>query len=423
MEEQADSITSPEGSAVEEGKGDPLMQGFLEEDYSYPSPKRGEVVEGTVVSVSPEEILIDVGCKTEGVVSSRDLERMDAEVLQGIHEGDRIFAYVVRPEDQEGNLVLSLTRAEMERDWRRAEQLFEADKVFQAVVSSFNKGGAIARIGKVRGFVPRSQLIRTRPLSRPTDTGDEDPLAQLVGQTLNLKVIELDRRRNRLILSEKAAVREERRLQKEKLLAELREGELRRGVVSSLCSFGAFVDLGGADGLVHLSELSWGHVNHPSEVLNVGDEVDVHVLNVDRERRRIALSIKRTQPEPWSQVEELYHVDQLVDGRVTKITDFGAFARLPSNIEGLIHVSELSEEHVNHPSEVVREGATYTLRIIRIDCDRHRIGLSLKRVEVPQEEERQPDEGEEPDQETVLVSTLAEVDAEEVAEEVTDEEI
>ena len=422
MEEQVDSFASSGAGAVEAGVSAPMMEGFLEEDYSYPSPKRGDIIDGTVVSVSPSEILIDVGCKTEGLVSNRELERMGPEAFERIQVGDSVLAYVVRPEDPEGNLILSLNRAEMEGDWRKAEQLLAADEVFEAEVSAYNKGGAIAQIGKVRGFIPGSQLIRRRRPPQSEESREENPLAHLVGQTVNLKVIELDRRRNRLILSEKAAAREQRKRDKEKLLSELREGEVRNGVVSSLCSFGAFVDLGGADGLVHLSELCWGHVNHPSELLRVGDDVSVHILNVDRERRRIGLSIKRTQPEPWSRVGETYYVDQLVEGTVTKITDFGAFARLDDNIEGLVHVSELSDQHINHPSEVVREGDSYTLQIIRIDSDRHRIGLSLKRAGVPQKDSWQLDEEEDPDQETSSASLGDQTDVQEVAGEFTEDE-
>jgi small subunit ribosomal protein S1 len=211
---------------------------------------------------------------------------------------------------------------------------------------------------------------------------DEEYRAKMVGQKLRLKVIELDRRRNRLILSERAAMREWRRQQKDKLLDELQEGDIRQGRVSSLCNFGAFIDLGGADGLVHLSELSWGRVSHPREVLRVGDQVDAYVLNVDREKGRIGLSIKRLQPEPWSLVPEKYFVGQLVQGTITKLANFGAFARLDDDeIEGLIHISELSEDPITHPKEVVKEGDIVTLRIIRIDADRRRMGLSLKRVE------------------------------------------
>ncbi|MBC7255326.1 MAG: S1 RNA-binding domain-containing protein [Chloroflexi bacterium] len=265
--------------------------------------------------------------------------------------------------------------------------MFESQEVFDGKVSGANRGGLIVHVGRVRGFVPASQVASVR-LSRNADDAErEKALGELVGRTIPVKVIELDRRRNRLILSERAALRERRQKQKERLLSELKEGDVRRGVVSSLCDFGAFVDLGGADGLVHISELSWSRVTHPSQVLKVGDEVDVYVLGVDVQRRRIALSIKRLKPEPWSEVEERYHIGQIVRGHITNITEFGAFARLDEDIEGLIHISELSEQHINHPSEVVHEGQELDLRVIRIDAAKQRLGLSLRRVTEEQYED------------------------------------
>ena len=264
-----------------------------------------------------------------------------------------------------------------ETQQEEASRRFGADEI----VAGYNKGGLIVRLGKVRGFVPASQLTTRRQRAQGETLSGEDLRAQLVGQKLQLKIIELDRERNRLILSERAAMREWRRQQKAQLLADLREGDIRRGEVISLCDFGAFVDLGGADGLVHLSELSWRRVAHPSEVLKVGDEVEVYVLNVDRERKRIGLSLKRLQPDPWTQAVNKYTVGQLVEGTITKLVKFGAFARLSDDdIEGLIHISELSDQHVTHPKEVVKEGDVLTLRVIRVDAQRRRIGLSLKQV-------------------------------------------
>jgi small subunit ribosomal protein S1 len=356
----------------------------LEEGYGFTPLKRGEVREGVIVRVSPAEILIDLSGKTEGIVSGRELERMPKEMLNDLQVGDEVLAYVVNPEDKNGNIILSLTRAQMEKDWRKAEQLYESQDMFSGHVAGFNKGGLIVRLGRVRGFVPASQLDSSRH-PRVTDTGSppEERWGHLTGETLQLKVIEIDRDRNRLILSERAAMREWRKAQKEKLLEELTEGEVREGRVISLADFGAFVDLGGADGLIHLSELSWKRVNHPKEVLNIGDEVKVYVLNVDRERRRIGLSLKRLQPDPWTLVDDKYNVDQLVEGVITKLAKFGAFACIVDDeeIEGLIHISELSEDHIAHPKEVVKEGQVVTLRIIRIDTDQRRMGLSLKRVD------------------------------------------
>jgi small subunit ribosomal protein S1 len=356
---------------VEEQHSD-SMEHLPEGAYEIKSLSRGDILEGKVVRVSPEEILIDVGWKYEGTVSRRELESMKPEAIEGIEVGDEVLAYVVNPESKDGRIVLSLRQAEMEKEWRSLEKLFETGEIFEETVTGYNKGGLIVQLGQVRGFVPASQLVS------PRRTGDR---AKMVGQQLVLKIIELDRKRNRLILSERDAQRIWREEQKAALLAELREGDIRHGRVSSLCNFGAFVDLGGADGLVHVSELAWRRVSHPREVLQVGDEVDVYVLNVDREKRRIGLSLKHLQPDPWSQVQEKYLEGQLVEGTITKLTDFGAFARLKGDaVEGLVHVSELSDDRVAHPKEVVKEGDTLTLRIIRLNPDRRRMALSLKSV-------------------------------------------
>ncbi len=354
------------------------MDALLHADYDVQSLRRGQIVEGVIVQIRESEILVDVGAKSEGVIYGRELERL-GEGVSELSEGQTILVYVVTPEDKNGNPVLSLSRAQAERDWRDAEQLFESGELFEGTVAGYNKGGLIVRIGKVRGFVPTSQIVSLKGRRHSTD--GEDPLAALVGNKMQLKVIEIDRGRNRLILSERAAMREWRKQYKEKLLSELQEGDVRTGEVISICDFGAFVDLGGADGLIHLSELSWRRVSHPSEVLKVGDEVEVYVLNVDRERRRIGLSLKRLEPDPWSVISSNYHVGQLIEGTITKLVKFGAFARIfDEDIEGLIHLSELSEERIAHPREVVQEGDVRTLRVIRIDPDQRRIGLSLKRV-------------------------------------------
>jgi len=361
-------------------QADHPMADLLAQEFAHVIPQHGETLEGTIVGINPAEIVVDIGCKSEGIVPARDLERMDPELLSELNVGDTVYVYVVRGQDASGNTVLSLSRALLETDWQKASEMFESQEVFEGTVTSCNRGGVIVRVGRVRGFVPASQISSVR-LGR-TDTDEErvERLGELVGKNLMFKIIELDRRRNRLILSERAAMREWRQDQKDRLLDDLHEGEVRKGIVSSLCDFGAFVDLGGADGLVHLSELSWTRVSHPREVLKIGQEVEVYVLGVDHERKRIALSLKRLKAEPWSTVESRYEIGQLVHATVTKITDFGAFARLDEEIEGLIHISELSEDRINHPSEVVHEGQELELRIIRIDAARQRMGLSLRRV-------------------------------------------
>ena len=273
-------------------------------------------------------------------------------------------------------------RIQREEDWRAAQQSMENGDILELEVTGYNRGGLLVTLGGLRGFVPASQLLK--PPRQADEEGRMAELASRVGEVLSLKIIELDRDRNRLILSERAANTEE--TQAEKLLAEICEGDIRRGRVTNLCSFGAFVDLGGIEGLIHISELSWGRVAHPSDVLKSGEEVEVYVLNVDRERRRIGLSLRRLKPDPWSTVEERYHVGQIVQGVITNVVSFGAFARLEEGLEGLIHISELAEGNFLHPRNVVKEGDVVTARIIHIDGKNHRLGLSLRQVNNVQED-------------------------------------
>jgi small subunit ribosomal protein S1 len=281
---------------------------------------------------------------------------------------------------------LSISRAQAEQDWERAEALMQTQEIFESSVAAYNRGGVIVKLGQVRGFVPASQLSPENQNQNDTEN-PEERWASLVGENLMLKVIDIDRKRNRLILSERLAMREWRRQQKEQLLDSLKEGDVYDGVISSIADFGAFVNLGGADGLIHLSELSWNRVTHPNEVVKIGDKVKVQILSVDQDRRRIGLSLRRLHPQPWEMVNENYEVGQVVHGKITKLVNFGAFARLdPDGIEGLIHISELSDKRVTHPKEVVSEGEEYDLRIIRIDTDKRRMGLSLKQVLPPSQE-------------------------------------
>jgi small subunit ribosomal protein S1 len=349
-------------------------------------PQSGEIRTGTIVEMRPHEILVDIGYKSEGIVTGREIERI-SDIYATLHVGDSVPVYVMR-EDRDGNAMLSISRAQAEKDWERAEQLMQSQQVFESCVAAYNRGGVIVKIGQVRGFVPASQLSAfTQSLNDTTGDNAEERWASLMGEALMLKVIDIDRKRNRLILSERQAMREWRRQQKEQLLETLREGDIYEGIISSIADFGAFVDLGGADGLIHLSELSWNRVGHPSQVVSVGDKVKVQILNVDRERRRIGLSLRRLQPQPWDLVSENYEVGQVVRGKITKLVNFGAFARLePDGIEGLIHISELSDKRINHPKEAVTEGDVFDLRIIRIDLDRRRMGLSLKQALPPSED-------------------------------------
>jgi small subunit ribosomal protein S1 len=383
MEEKLINQTEvAEGDQVEQPPDEHPMNALMEDALTFPRLRTGDIVDGEIVSVTPTEVLVDIGAKSEGLVPSKELERLGREGLENLQVGHRIPVYIVRAEDRDGNLILSIRRAEEESDWRRAQELHEQGEPFDTQVAGFNKGGLIVRLGRLRGFVPASQLV---PQHRGSDAQQpEERWARLVGSDIHVKVIEINRKRKRLILSERAATRLRRDAEKAELLKTLRPGEVRRGTVSSLAEFGAFVDLGGADGLVHLSELSWNRSAKPREVLTVGQEVDVYVLNVDRDKKRIALSLKRLEPEPWATAESRYYVGQLVEGTITRLASFGAFALVNDELEGLIHISELSSGRINHPKEVVNEGEKHVMRIIRIDPKRRRMGLSLKRVADPE---------------------------------------
>ncbi|GAC1358922.1 MAG: 30S ribosomal protein S1 [Herpetosiphon sp.] len=338
----------------------------------------GDTLEGVIMHVSREEVLVDIGSKSEGVVPAKEMSSFGPEERAELHVGDEILVFVLQPEDKEGRAVLSLDKARQEKSWRRLQQQFEANDVLQAAVRNYNKGGLLVDLDGVRGFVPASQVSG---ISRGPDAQKQSDMAKLVGGKLTLKIIEINRNRNRLILSERQAAQEVREARKDEIIENLKEGDIRTGTVTSITDFGAFVDIGGADGLVHLSELSWSRVKHPGEVLKVGDKTNVYVLNIDNDRKRIALSIKRTQEEPWSTVNGRYQLGQLVDATVTQLASFGAFARLEDGVEGLIHVSEIGDGRVQHPKEVLKEGETVPVRIIRIDPARKRIGLSMRRVE------------------------------------------
>jgi small subunit ribosomal protein S1 len=390
------------------------MWKFLRDEYDYKRPKRGDIRYAEVLRIGDDEIIVDIGGKTEGVVPRIDLERMGEHALSEIQVGDKVPVYVLRPESADGDVIVSLNMARTMEDWRKAEKFFEDGEVFEGTVSGHNKGGLLVYFGQIRGFVPASQLSG---LSRRS--GQEERLGMLSkmeGQKLLLKVIEVDRQRRRLILSERAASREWRDQRKDELLDELQEGDIRVGKVRNLCDFGAFVDLGGADGLIHISELSWRRVKHARDVLKVGEEVEVYVLRVDRERKRIGLSLKRLQPDPWHVAEERYEVGQIVKAVVTNIVDFGAFARVEDGMEGLIHVTELSDGDFA-PRDLVREGEELYVKILSLDANRQRMGLSLKqapsREEVEGEEvwAEMAEEGE-PEAEPVLDVSVVEAEEE-----------
>ncbi len=357
------------------------MESLLEsESLSVELPQTGEIRKGMIASIGQSQILVSIGAKSEGVINSRELEQLSAEEREALKVGLEVNVYVINPEDQNGNVVLSFKRAQEQMSWENVEKMITDETVIDSKIIGFNKGGLIVGIGSLRGFVPSSQFSAAR---RSQSTGDtpEQRWQKMVGQAISVRIIEVDRERRRLILSERAASSESRASMKDRVINELEEGKVYGGRVTSLADFGAFVNINGADGLVHLSELSWDRIQHPRELLEVGQEVQVKVINIDREKKRIGLSMRALQDDPWKSRVEKFSVGQLVEGVITRLTKFGAFARLEGDIEGLIHISELSENRVEHPKEVLNEGDVKTLRVIRIDPELHRIGLSLRKVD------------------------------------------
>ena len=340
----------------------------------------GDIVDGTIVKVDRDEVLLDIGYKTEGVIPSRELSiKHDVDPNEVVEVGDKVEALVLQKEDKEGRLILSKKRAQYERAWGTIEQVKEEDGVVEGTVIEVVKGGLILDIG-LRGFLPAS-LVEMR---RVRD------LQPYVGQTLEAKIIELDKNRNNVVLSRRAWLEQTQSEVRHGFLTQLQKGQIRKGVVSSIVNFGAFVDLGGVDGLVHVSELSWKHIDHPSEVVTVGDEVTVEVLDVDMDRERVSLSLKATQEDPWQHFARTHQIGQIVPGKVTKLVPFGAFVRVEEGIEGLVHISELAERHVEVPDQVVAVGDDAMVKVIDIDLERRRISLSLKQANEDYTEEFDP---------------------------------
>ena len=330
----------------------------------------GDIVEGTIVKVDRDEVLLDIGYKTEGVIPSRELSiKHDVDPSEVVTVGDRVEALVLQKEDKEGRLILSKKRAQYERAWGTIEKIKDEDGVVQGSVIEVVKGGLIIDIG-LRGFLPAS-LVEMR---RVRD------LQPYVGKTLEAKIIELDKNRNNVVLSRRAWLEQTQSEVRQTFLTQLQKGQVRNGVVSSIVNFGAFVDLGGVDGLVHVSELSWKHIDHPSEVVEVGQEVTVEVLDVDMDRERVSLSLKATQEDPWQHFARTHAINQVVPGKVTKLVPFGAFVRVQEGIEGLVHISELAERHIELPEQIVQVNDDIFVKVIDIDLERRRISLSLKQA-------------------------------------------
>ena len=332
--------------------------------------KEGDILEGTVVKIDRDEVLLDIGYKSEGVIPTKELSiRHDVDPDQVVKVGDQVEALVLQKEDKEGRLILSKKRAQYERAWGRIEEVMQSGGTIEGPVIEVVKGGLILDIG-LRGFLPASLV----DLRRVRD------LHPFVGTELEAKIIELDRNRNNVVLSRRAFLEESQSEGRKKFLESLQKGERRKGTVSSIVNFGAFVDLGGVDGLVHVSELSWKHVDHPSEVVQVGQEVEVEVLDVDLDRERVSLSLKATQEDPWKEFERKYSAGEIIDGQVTKLVPFGAFVRVAAGIEGLVHISEISEQHIETPESVLSVGDEVRVKVIEVDVPRRRISLSMRQV-------------------------------------------
>jgi len=384
----AASDDEEEPSPRELGPEPTTMEELLaEQDSDIKSFKHGDVVEGQVVRIDKDEILVDIGAKSEGVVSNRELFGRHGDGQPELAIGDTVLVYVLQPESPEGHVVLSLRRAGLERKWRAMQEQFEAGVIIEAPVIDHNKGGLIVDCG-IRGFVPISQIVdfpRRPQNDQPRDAAQEiaEKLMPFVGRKLRLKILEVNRKANRLILSEKVALYEERREKRDELFSSLQVGQKVTGTVRSIAPFGVFIDLGGIDGLVHKSELSWNKVNNPESGYRVGEEVEAEVIDINHERGRISLSIRRLQPDPWHSTVADFKVGDIIDGTVTKLVNFGAFVRVRDGLEGLIHISELSHQRVAHPGDVVHEGQSLKLKIISLDSERHRLGLSLKQAEEP----------------------------------------
>src|SRR3982075_3816675 len=361
------SVTSPQVAVNDIGSSEDFLAAI---DKTIKYFNDGDIVEGTIVKVDRDEVLLDIGYKTEGVIPSRELSiKHDGDPNEVVSVGDEVEALVLTKEDKEGRLILSKKRAQYERAWGTIEELKEKDEAVKGTVIEVVKGGLILDIG-LRGFLPAS-LVEMR---RVRD------LQPYIGKEIEAKIIELDKNRNNVVLSRRAWLEQTQSEVRSEFLNQLARGQVRKGVVSSVVNFGAFVDLGGVDGLVHVSELSWKHIDHPNEVVEVGQEVTVEVLDVDMDRERVSLSLKATQEDPWRQFARTHAIGQIVPGKVTKLVPFGAFVRVDDGIEGLAHISQLAERHVEIPEQVVQVGDDAMVKVIDVDLDRRRISLSIKQA-------------------------------------------
>jgi small subunit ribosomal protein S1 len=383
---------SGNGDANSSQIDDEMTKLFEEEIAKMPSLRRGEAIEGKVLLIDEEGVLVNIGAKSEGMIPHREIRTLGDDNVEALKAGDPIITVMIR-QDENGQYVLSYDRAQAERGWRELEKEMEAGNSVTAKVTGFNRGGLLVDALGVGGFVPLSQLSQEHR-SKMQQGGEEEIAAVLetmIGEDLTLKIIEVNRRRQRAILSERGNNQEERDEKRLEIMSELVEGSIMKGKITGVREFGAFVDLGGVDGLIHISELSWQPVVTPTDIVQPGQELEVYILKVDLEAQRISLSLRRSQPDPWQIEIAEFAEGQIVEAAITRLTPFGAFAKIGPNIEGLIHVSELSENHVRHPKEIVKEDEKYTVKILRIEPERRRLGLSIRQVD-PAEQINQIDE-------------------------------
>lgn len=358
-----------------------LFEQYLEQDLDLDLPGRGDLREGVIVEIRPSELLVNVGSKRDGVVPQSDLARLDQEYVKSLREGQTVDVVISKQPDDDGIFVLSMADALQQRDWITAQELLENGAITVHKVVGYNKGGLTVEFNHLRGFVPASHIV-----DMPRNLSEEQRRAELenrIGQKMRLKVIEVERRRRRLVMSESLAEREYQAQRREELFKTLNVGDIITGEVRSLRPFGAFVDIGGADGLLHVSEIGWSNINHPREALEVGETIDVQVIRIDPDNQRIALSRKRLLPNPWDTVEERYHPGDVVPATITRVVDFGAFAELEPGIEGLIHISELADIAIAEPLKTVRVGDKVQAKVLRVDRKRQRVGLSLRQAMFP----------------------------------------
>jgi len=353
--------------------GQSEFEQLLESSFAYTPPRRGEIRNAIILQIESREIIVDMGAKQDGIVPAQDIERLDADVKGGLVVGAEVPVYVLNPRDQDDNLIVSINMGLQQYDWEKARQLLKSEDVVQVNVTGHNRGGILVRWNRLEGFIPSSHLVSVNLANERSSAWNE-----FAAKPLGVKVIEVDQDRRRLIFSEREAQKEWRAQQKARLLSELKEGDVVKGTVTGLRDFGAFVNLGGADGLIHVSELAWHRVDHPRDVLKVGDEIDVYVLTLDRGSNRIALSRKRLLNDPWEDADKRYHEGQLVDGTVTNVVDFGAFIALDNGLEGLLHLSEMGDGSLKEPYSYVKKGDRLSLRISHLEPEKRRVGFTQR---------------------------------------------